>query len=172
MQIKNINILLKPWIAKGCSLNGQQGNGTCERYYIQTCIFPHVFFSKEQFLSLVRAYCESDSFWNWNSRTLIESFCSFVVEKSDLTEEEKMIFLIDGIYSGISTNSKNSPWQSEINHISGKSTTEEIILDKYFSLSSLNKADHLSDITFANKMACLRLHNENGKVAISLKETA
>ncbi|MEM0672870.1 MULTISPECIES: hypothetical protein [Dickeya] len=130
------------------------------------------FFSKEQFLSLVRAYCESDSFWNWNSRTLIESFCSFVVEKSDLTEEEKMIFLIDGIYSGISTNSKNSPWQSEINHISGKSTTEEIILDKYFSLSSLNKADHLSDITFANKTACLRLHNENGKVAISLKETA
>ncbi|WP_038903626.1 hypothetical protein [Dickeya zeae] len=130
------------------------------------------FFSKEQFLSLVIAYCESDSFWNWNSRTLIESFCSFVVEKSDLTEEEKTIFLIDGIYSGISTNSKNSPWQSEINHISGKSTTEEIILDKYFPLSALNKAASLSDITFENKTACLRLHNENGKVAISLKETA
>ncbi|UCZ76300.1 hypothetical protein LHK94_04715 [Dickeya zeae] len=130
------------------------------------------FFSKEQFLSLVIAYCESDSFWNWNSRTLIESFCSFVVEKSDLTEEEKTIFLIDGIYSGISTNSKNSPWQSDINHINGKFITEEIILDKYFSLSSLSKAAHLSDIKFENKTACLRLHNENGKVAISLKETA
>ncbi|WP_152486562.1 hypothetical protein [Dickeya zeae] len=130
------------------------------------------FFSKEQFLSLVRAYCESDSFWNWNSRTLIESFCSFVVEKSDLTEEEKTIFLIEGIYSGISTNSKNSPWQSDINHINGKSITEEITLDKYFSLSSLSKAAHLSDIKFENKAACLRLHNENGKVAISLKETA
>lgn len=130
------------------------------------------FFSKEQFLSLVIAYCESDSFWNWNSRTLIESFCSFVVEKSDLTEEEKTIFLIDGIYSGISTNSKNSPWQSDINHINGKFITEEIILDKYFSLSSLSKAVHLSDIKFENKTACLRLHNENGKVAISLKETA
>lgn len=130
------------------------------------------FFSKEQFLTLVIAYCESDSFWNWNSRTLIESFCLFVVEKSNLTEEEKTIFLIDGIYSGISTSSENSPWKSKISHVDEKSITEEITLDRYFSLSLLSKADHLSDVAFENKTACLRLHNENGKVAISLKETA
>ncbi|QOL13698.1 hypothetical protein [Dickeya dianthicola] len=130
------------------------------------------FFSKEQFLALVIAYCESDSFWNWSSRTLIESFCSFVVEQSNLTEEEKTIFLIDGIYSGISTSSENSPWKSNISHVHENSITEEIILDRYFSLSLLNKADHLSAIAFENKTACLRLHNENGKVAISLKETA
>ncbi|RNM28528.1 hypothetical protein [Dickeya undicola] len=130
------------------------------------------FFSKEQLLSLVIAYCESDSFWNWNSRTLIESFCAFVVKKSVLTEEEKTIFLVDGIYSGISTNSENSPWKSRVSHIADKSITEEVILERYFSLSLLSKATHLSDVKFENKKACLRLHNENGKVAISLKETA
>ncbi|GAB7198683.1 hypothetical protein OS12_01240 [Dickeya oryzae] len=37
---------------------------------------------------------------------LSKAFVHLWSKKSDLTEEEKTIFLIDGIYSGISTNSK------------------------------------------------------------------
>ncbi|MDC9606575.1 hypothetical protein [Xenorhabdus griffiniae] len=128
------------------------------------------FFSKDFFLKLVNLYCDSDSFWNWNSRTLIESFCYFVYTNADLMEEEKIPFLIDGIYSGISTGMTNSPWSSTISRNNEKSITEEINCDRYFTLSKLDTINSLKEIIFKNKLAKLRFHNESGKVALSCRE--
>ncbi|MCC8374514.1 MULTISPECIES: hypothetical protein [Photorhabdus] len=130
---------------------------------------PH-FFSKDFFLELVNQYCESDSFWNWNSRTLIESFCYFVCKHAGLREEEKILFLIDGIYSGISTGMEDSPWSSTISRTHENTLTEEIDCNLYFMLAQLNTANSLKEMNFKNKSARLRFHNENGKVALSCRE--
>lgn len=130
------------------------------------------FFSKEEFLDLVIDYCESDSFWNWNSRTLVESFCYFVCHSSALSEQDKVIFLLDGIYSGISTGLESSPWDSSVTKRHADSLTEEIASEWYLPLVNLNKVSDLDDLGFVSKPTHLRFHNENGKVALSCREAA
>lgn len=134
--------------------------------------FSPKFFSKETFLDLVIKYCESDSFWNWNSRTLVESFCYFVFHRSTLSEKNKAIFLLDGIYSGISTGLDSSPWDSSITKHHADSLTEEIASEWYLPLVNLNSVSDLNGLGFVNKPTRLRFHNENGKVALSCREVA
>lgn len=130
------------------------------------------FFTKEEFLDLVIKYCESDSFWNWNSRTLVESFCYFVFHHSILSDKKKFIFMLDGIYSGISTGLENSPWHSSVSKCQANALTEEIDSDWYLPLSNLNNVSNLDGLGFVNKPTCVRFHNENGKVALSCREAA
>lgn len=130
------------------------------------------YFSKEKILELVIDYCESDSFWNWNSRTLIESFCIFIFRNSNLSEEEKVIFLIDGVYSGISTKSEQSPWESTLRKVSDISISEEVVLNRKLSLKSLKSESEISKLNFSEQTSSLKLLNENGKVTFSLKEYA
>jgi hypothetical protein len=74
--------------------------------------------SKADLLPLVQAYAASPCFWIHRGRSLIEDFCLFVFQSSNINSLLKLVARIEGVHSGLSTSfTLNTPWtEHQIEH--------------------------------------------------------
>lgn len=126
---------------------------------------PPLFLVLEEFQlkTEVSEYCDSDNFWQFQGRTLLENFCLYIYNKPSymnkvfIREVAKVSGIISGLFQAYRDNSIISPWKNRVQFFDTQSqkTVEESFES---SIPIINASGIIEDINCNGLLYQPRFH--------------